>query len=200
MCRQLGVKAKLLPRDVRTQWNSTFFMLEAAIAYRLVYDALTAHKDNSLRMYELSDEEWELAEQLSEVLQVRFSSISSFYFVVSVSETLLKIFKEATEFFSRKNESLLSSVIPVMDDIDETLQTSIDDKKYSTALLHALTLGRRTLNKYYSHTDASELYRTALSESAGFLTTFFYISSCLQYLTHATRLCIYETPIGLRPG
>ncbi|EKM76036.1 hypothetical protein AGABI1DRAFT_14520, partial [Agaricus bisporus var. burnettii JB137-S8] len=116
-------------------------MLEAAIAYRSVYDALTAHKDNGLRMYELSDEEWELAEQLSEVLQ---------------------IFKEATEFFSRKNESLLSSVIPVMDDIDETLQTSIDDKKYSTALLHALTLGRRTLNKYYSHTDASELYRIAL--------------------------------------
>ncbi|XP_006462317.1 hypothetical protein AGABI2DRAFT_54349, partial [Agaricus bisporus var. bisporus H97] len=104
-------------------------------------DALTAHKDNSLRMYELSDEEWELAEQLSEVLQ---------------------IFKEATEFFSHKNESLLLSVIPVMDDIDETLQTSIDDKKYSTALLHALTLGRRTLNKYYSHTDASELYRIAL--------------------------------------
>ncbi|XP_006460998.1 hypothetical protein AGABI2DRAFT_69910 [Agaricus bisporus var. bisporus H97] len=114
-------------------------MLEAAIAYRSVYDALTTHKDNGLRMYELSDEEWALAEQICEVLQV-----------------------QATKFFSRKNESLLSSVIPTMDDIDETLEMSIKNEKYSPALVHALTLGKRTLNKYYSQTDASELYHIAL--------------------------------------
>lgn len=52
-----------------------------------------------------------------------------------------------------------------MDDIDETLETSIKNEKYSPALVHALTLGKRTLNKYYSQTDASELYRIALGAS-----------------------------------
>lgn len=50
-----------------------------------------------------------------------------------------------------------------MDDIDETLEMSIKNEKYSPALVHALTLGKRTLNKYYSQTDASELYHIALS-------------------------------------
>lgn len=84
VCRQFGVEAKLLPRDVRTQWNSTFYMLEAAIAYRSVYDALTTHKDNGLRMYELSDEEWALAEQICEVLQVRLNPLLTCFQLILV--------------------------------------------------------------------------------------------------------------------
>jgi hypothetical protein len=49
-----------------------------------------------------------------------------------------------------------------MDDIDESLQTAIDDSKYSQPILDAIELGKSTLNRYYSKTDASEAYRIAI--------------------------------------
>lgn len=61
-----------MPRDVATRWNSTWDVLDYALKHRKVVDAVTQRRDLKLRKYELADDEWELVEQLHEVLGVRF--------------------------------------------------------------------------------------------------------------------------------
>ena len=55
-------------------------------------------------------------------------------------------------------------VIPAMDHIDEHLTTTSLDRLYCPAVRVALALGKTVLNKYYSLTDASDLYRVAMGE------------------------------------
>ncbi|GLB40642.1 hypothetical protein LshimejAT787_0805130 [Lyophyllum shimeji] len=141
LCREHGVAFKMLPRDVKTRWNSTYDMLKVAYDYRKVVDALTDQRSANLRDYEVSEEEWKLARQLVEVLEV---------------------FKESTEFFSRKDEAYLSNVIPAMDIVDDALATAISEKTYNKSILAAIKIGKCTLNRYYSKTDMSELYRVAM--------------------------------------
>lgn len=52
-----------------------------------------------------------------------------------------------------------------MDHIDRYLATASTDKKYEPSIQAALTVGKRLLNKYYSSTDKSEVYRLAMSKS-----------------------------------
>ncbi|KIL58826.1 hypothetical protein M378DRAFT_85881 [Amanita muscaria Koide BX008] len=94
-----------------------------------------------LRQYEMDAEEWEIAGQLCQVL---------------------KIFKDATLFFSRDGIPNIATVIPAMDRIDEVLATDALDTQYSLSIQAALTMGKRTLNRYYSKTDLSEVYRIAM--------------------------------------
>ncbi|PIL26320.1 hypothetical protein GSI_12076 [Ganoderma sinense ZZ0214-1] len=63
-CAAEGLPVKLLPRDVRTRWNSTFDMLDCVLKARVVVEKTTGDKAHGLRACELSDEEWEIAGQL----------------------------------------------------------------------------------------------------------------------------------------
>ncbi|TFK47876.1 hypothetical protein OE88DRAFT_1606907, partial [Heliocybe sulcata] len=91
-----------------------------------------------LRAYELSDEEWDVLQQLCDVL------------------------KDATLFFSRATPNL-ATVIPAMDHIDNFFTDVIRDKsKYGAPLRAAIAIGKKTLNRYYNLTDSSELYRIAM--------------------------------------
>jgi hypothetical protein len=51
-----------------------------------------------------------------------------------------------------------------MDHIDTTLTSNIADSSYSAAIVSALNIGKKTLNRYYSKTDLSETYRIAMGE------------------------------------
>jgi hypothetical protein len=73
------------------------------------------------------------------------------------------MFKSLTLIFSKETASL-ATVIPAMDRADEKLTTAIASPKYSSALKAALSLGKKLLNKYYSLTDASDVYRIAIGE------------------------------------
>ncbi len=61
---------RVLPRDVRTRWNSTFHMLQVALEYRVPFDEITASKKYDLRDFEMDEDEWKMAEQLRDVLKV----------------------------------------------------------------------------------------------------------------------------------
>lgn len=74
----LALSERIMPRDVTTRWNSTFDMLDFAVEYRKALQITTSDLDLNVRQYELSREEWAIAQQLRNVLKVR-SLLSSFY-------------------------------------------------------------------------------------------------------------------------
>lgn len=128
-------------------------MLEFALEYRQAVDKFTGDRDLDLRRLELDDEEWELASQLRDVL---------------------KIFWDASQFFSRGDGSpLVCGVIPAMDHIDESLTTYSINNKYCPAIRSACALAKKTLNRYYSKTDDSVMYRICLMLHPSYKTAYF---------------------------
>lgn len=73
VCAAKDLKVKLLPRDVRTRWNSTYDMLVVALAYRSAIDTMTADKPSKQRKNELDEQEWLIIGDLVCVLEVRIS-------------------------------------------------------------------------------------------------------------------------------
>ena len=77
-------------------------------------------------------------------------------------------------------------VIPAIDTINEVLATSALSSKYSLAIHAALSVGKKTLNRYYLKTDLSNTYWIAMGTcscffifaSGGSLRTMKYISTC----------------------
>lgn len=58
---------------------------------------------------------------------------------------------------------MLSEVIPAMDIIDEALTDDSIDGKLQPSIRAAVNLAKKTINRYYGKTDASETYRIAMS-------------------------------------
>jgi hypothetical protein len=75
----------------------------------------------------------------------------------------LQIFKDATLFFSRSTPNL-ATVIPAMDHIDEMLTMSSLNSKYLGLICAALSIAKKTSNRYYNATDQSEVYRITMSK------------------------------------
>ncbi|KAF8547112.1 hypothetical protein OG21DRAFT_1425432, partial [Imleria badia] len=136
---KLKLKLTYLLQDVATRWNSTFNMLDYALQHLDTVDGITQKQELGLRKFELSDEEWTVVEQLHMVL------------------------KDATLFFSRATPNL-ATVILAMDHINHQLQMFAQDQKYLPSIHAAVSLARKTLNRYYLLTDNSEVYRIVMSE------------------------------------
>ncbi|EIW58949.1 uncharacterized protein TRAVEDRAFT_123695, partial [Trametes versicolor FP-101664 SS1] len=113
-------------------------MLDIAVRYRDTLDSLCSKQERGLRAFELSAEEWTIAEELRDVL------------------------KDATLFFSRDTPNL-AMVIPAMDHIDTMLTNHCrDDGTLDPAIRSALRLSKKTLNRYYKISDMSTTYRIAM--------------------------------------
>ncbi|KAJ3826914.1 hypothetical protein F5880DRAFT_1475460, partial [Lentinula raphanica] len=129
---------RTLLRDVSTRWNSTHDMLVSFLEMKEHVNAFIDHSSYKLSEYTITDEEWE------------------------VIGGLVSALTEATLFFSADGANI-SSIIPAMDAIDEALASGIlDNETLSQPIRHALAIGKKTLNKYYSLTDDSDLYRIAM--------------------------------------
>jgi hypothetical protein len=138
-CVAHNLKKRKIPRDVRTRWNSTYDMLRFVQQYRAAVDAITADKTVKMRQYELDNDEWVVVDQLVAVL---------------------KQFKHATLFFSKDSASV-AAVIPAMDRLTEGLDPQTKTA-YHPGIIAALKLARKKMNRYYSLTDASMVYRIAM--------------------------------------
>jgi hypothetical protein len=68
--RELEVAERMMPRDIRTRWNSTFDMLDFAVENIAAINNITSNHDMKLRLYELSEDDWGIARQLRDVLKV----------------------------------------------------------------------------------------------------------------------------------
>ena len=68
-----------MPRDVTTRWNLMYDMLDFAVKYRNALDKVTSDRKNDLRRYEMDDNDWKLAEQLRNVLEVSLCRVSNAY-------------------------------------------------------------------------------------------------------------------------
>lgn len=91
----MNKSVRLIPRDVKTRWNSTYDMLIVAKEYSAVIDKVTAQRDLKLRAYELSSEEWKIVDDLIYVLKVIIGCIS--------------IFQSSLIFFGRRCTKMLQS-------------------------------------------------------------------------------------------
>ena len=131
-------------------------MLVFALEYHEAIDRIT--RDREMRKYELLEEEWELVQQLCDVLKV----CCAHSFCIA-STHISQIFKDATLFFSCVTPNL-PTVIPAMDHIDAHLATASQNLDLSPAIRASLALGKTHLNKYYALTDQTEVYHIAMSE------------------------------------
>jgi hypothetical protein len=78
-------------------------------------------------------------------------------------KSLVQLLKDATLFFSRGTFNL-PAVIPAMDHIDSKFTDfTLPANQKHPAICAAVAIDKKTLNKYYSLTDRSELYRIAMS-------------------------------------
>lgn len=66
----LMLSERIMPRDVTTCWNSTYDMLDFAIKYQKTVQLTTGDLDLDLQKYELTREQWMMAEHLRDVLKV----------------------------------------------------------------------------------------------------------------------------------
>lgn len=142
-----------MPCDVATRWNSTFNMLKFSLEYRKAIEELTSKCKNELCQFELSEEEWKIAEELKETLEVcplvgLCVHMWAFLMAVIFSPMFLpqQILKDATLFFSRATPNL-ATVIPAMDHIDTEFTNAIKPtSSKNPAIRAAIGLGKKTLN------------------------------------------------------
>ena len=84
--------------------------------------------------------------------------------LTQTSTTRWQILKDATLFFSRSTPNL-AIVIPAMDKIDRRFNDILKKSTIDNSIKSAVHLALATLNRYYSLTDASEVYWIAMSTS-----------------------------------
>ncbi|KAJ7343895.1 hypothetical protein DFH08DRAFT_962038 [Mycena albidolilacea] len=78
----------------------------------------------------------------------------------------LEVFKRTTLLSSSDEKSTIAHVITTMDKIDDiltsTIVPSLGRRPIHNSVCKALNLAKTTLNKYYSHTDTSNVYHIAM--------------------------------------
>ncbi len=75
-CKQADIKSKKMSRSVPTRWNSVAVASACAIDLKAALEVLWdmpkhSHRNAKLRKYRLTATEWDILEQLYDILKVR---------------------------------------------------------------------------------------------------------------------------------
>ncbi|KAJ7065553.1 hypothetical protein C8F01DRAFT_982162 [Mycena amicta] len=120
-------------------------MMVFAVRYKAALNEITGDRELNYRLYDLSNNDWVIIEDMVHTLEV---------------------FKHATLLFSSDEKSTIANVITTMDKIDDLITTTIVSpsarRPIHNIVRKALNLAKTTLNKYYSRTDTSNVYRIAM--------------------------------------
>lgn len=130
-------------------------MLRFALDYHDPIDAITANKSLKICKYELDNTQWEIVEDLVSVLEVTlFLSFRHQWLKQDFSNTRRQLYSfQATQV----------NVIPAMDKLDATFNPCTKNA-YHRAIVAAMSLARKKLNRYYELTDLSDPYRISMSK------------------------------------
>jgi hypothetical protein len=96
-------------------------MLVFAFEYQEAIDKFTGSRANNIWQLEIRDSEWDVIEQLKDILEVCCCVICGF-----VQSSHFQILKHRTLFFSRETLNL-ANVIPVIDRINDLLTAKAND-------------------------------------------------------------------------
>ena len=108
--------------------------------------------------------------------------------------------KDATLYFSRGTPNL-ATIIPAMDHIDNVFTNAcLPGSMNNPAIRAAIEVAKKTLNRYYTLTDLSELYRIAMGEFGSTPTKHIDLSNSVQYFTLVTKWRTSRQLDGIRTG
>jgi hypothetical protein len=133
-------------------------MLKVVQQYHQPIDDITANKSFKLRKFELDGDEWQIINDLVYVLEVQ---LFVYVRLMIHSGRYGQMFKKATLFFSQDTTCTIASVIPTMDKIEDLLLARSPCSLHP-AIRSAMLLAQSTMNRYYSKTDLSIVYRIAM--------------------------------------
>lgn len=166
-------------------------MLVFALEYRTAIDAMSADKANKLRKFELSESEWKIVQQLCDVLKVSLSLSRGSLCFSPHHHVIPQVLKDATLFFSRSSSNL-AMVIPAMDVIHKRFTAASINRNLDPAIQASIKTATKTLNRYYSLTDSSEVYRIAMSMVISQLSVLFLTSFALPVLHPRHKLHYFK--------
>jgi hypothetical protein len=72
----LKLEARVMPCDVRTRWNATYNMLNFTFQYRKAINKITDIRNMKLCDYKIEAHEWEVVQQLHDLLKVSIFFVS----------------------------------------------------------------------------------------------------------------------------
>jgi hypothetical protein len=153
-------------RDVATHWNSTAEMIQRALHLAPALKILVIKAEHNkpgcgvrLARFKLSPDEWQLLANLSPLLDVGGQHRVLEY----TTDLFCKVFLYATTKISKQKIPLIHQVILYFDSITTALKDNMDKAALPLVVCHAALRGYLMLNKYYTMTDASVIYRVAMS-------------------------------------
>lgn len=203
-CRDVKIESKLMVRDVSTRWNSTSELVKRAIELKSALAILVVKAEHNrargvrLKRFQLLPQEWQLLSDISLLLDVSFRFLSC----KAIANVKEQIFLFATKKISENQTPLIHHVIPIFDALTTALEDYIDKPSLPLVVRHAALRGFLMLNKYYSKSDESVIYRIAMSMYHSLLIVF-YVSIIMisaQFFIHGTRPIISFGQIGLKNG
>ncbi|KAF8229486.1 hypothetical protein L208DRAFT_1178434, partial [Tricholoma matsutake] len=86
-------------------WNSDFDCLKVHIHFKSIVQSLTGVAANKLQAYQLTNSQWQLAEDLMSILEVSW----------------LQIFEDGTKLFSTSEVPLIVDAVPILENIGDSL-------------------------------------------------------------------------------
>ncbi|KAJ7449000.1 hypothetical protein FB451DRAFT_950729, partial [Mycena latifolia] len=130
-----------LDRRCPTRWNSDLDCLNAHNVLKVAVEQLTATSSLKLSSFKLTDEQWALSDEVTDVLG---------------------LFDEMTQYFSQAETPLIADTIGALEDLISSLKRVRDDDETSNVVRVAACAAVMVAEKYFSLNDECEVYAIAI--------------------------------------